>query len=112
MEKEQIEVAPLAFMRGRTLSNAFVILDEAQKTTCMQMKMFLTRIGFNSKCVVTGDVTQIDLPSGTKSGLVDALTLLSDIQGISVIKFSEDDVVRHPLVSKIVAAYDHHGSGK
>lgn len=106
VEKGMVEVAPLAFMRGRTLSNAFVILDEAQNTTPGQMKMFLTRLGFGSKCVVTGDVTQIDLPRGITSGLTDALGILKRIRGVSVIDFSEVDVVRHPLVSAIVAAYD------
>ncbi len=106
MEKGAIEVAPLAFMRGRTLSNAFVILDEAQNTTPVQMKMFLTRIGFNSKCVVTGDSTQIDLPRGTLSGLIDAQRTLAHVDGISFVQFSDEDVVRHPLVSRIVQAYD------
>ena len=106
VEKGLVEVAPLAFMRGRTLSNAFVILDEAQNTTPVQMKMFLTRIGHRSKCVITGDPTQIDLPRGTTSGLVDALALLNSIPGISIVYFSENDVLRHPIVSKIVAAYD------
>ncbi len=106
VEKGAVEVAPLAFMRGRTLSNSFVILDEAQNTTPVQMKMFLTRLGHRSKCVVTGDATQIDLPRGTGSGLVDAVDLLEGVNGIGVISFTEKDVVRHPLVSKIVAAYD------
>lgn len=105
VEKGQVEVAPLAFMRGRTLSNAFVILDEAQNTTSGQMKMFLTRLGRNSKCVVTGDVTQVDLPRGITSGLVHALRILSGIDGISFVYFSEDDVIRHRLVSHIVEAY-------
>ncbi len=112
MEKGQIEVAPLAFMRGRTLSNAFVILDEAQNTTHLQMKMFLTRLGFNSRGVVTGDITQIDLPYGTKSGLVDALAILHGIEGIRVVEFTQDDVVRHPLVGRIVEAYDRRESGR
>lgn len=102
----EIEVAPLAFMRGRTLSNAFVILDEAQNTTPVQMKMFLTRLGNNSRMVVTGDLTQIDLPPGILSGLKDAIHTLKGVKGISFTQFSEEDVVRHPLVSKIVHAYD------
>ncbi len=104
--KGSIEVAPLAFMRGRTLSNAFVILDEAQNTTRMQMKMLLTRIGIGSKCVVTGDVTQIDLPRGIDSGLEEALSILKNVEGIQAIKFSGEDVIRHRVVSRIVAAYD------
>ncbi len=106
MEEEVIEIAPLAFMRGRTLSNAFVILDEAQNTTCTQMKMFLTRMGESSRMVITGDITQTDLPVGIKSGLRDATELLEDVEGISFIRFSKEDVIRHPLVSKIVHAYD------
>lgn len=106
VERGQVEVAPLAFMRGRTLTNAFVILDEAQNTTPVQMKMFLTRLGHRSKCVITGDVTQIDLPRGTVSGLVDAITLLREVKGLSFTYFTDQDVIRHPLVSKIVAAYD------
>lgn len=106
IEKGVIEVAPLAFMRGRTLNDSFVILDEAQNTTEEQMKMFLTRLGFNSKAVITGDVTQIDLPSDKRSGLVTAMHVLSNIPEIKFIKFSDKDVVRHPLVSKIVRAYD------
>jgi len=105
VERGSIEVAPLAFLRGRTLSNSFVILDEAQNTTTGQMKMFLTRIGRNSKCVVTGDVTQIDLPKGVASGLVQALSILKGINGIAFTNFGEDDVIRHQLVSRIVAAY-------
>jgi phosphate starvation-inducible protein PhoH/intein/homing endonuclease len=108
IEKRVIEVAPLAFMRGRTLGDAFVILDEAQNTTSEQMKMFLTRIGFGSKAVITGDVTQIDLPSGRKSGLVEAQRVVSGIDGISFILFDERDVVRHQLVQMIVKAYDEH----
>lgn len=108
LEKRVIEVAPLAFMRGRTLSDAFVILDEAQNTTSEQMKMFLTRIGFGSKAVITGDVTQIDLPSGRKSGLVEAQRVVRDIEGISFIHFDERDVVRHHLVMMIIKAYDEH----
>ena len=101
-----IEVAPLAFMRGRTLANAVVILDEAQNTTSMQMKMFLTRLGENSRMIVTGDPTQIDLPPGQKSGLVEAVGLLDDVAGITIVRFSAADVVRHPLVARIVDAYD------
>jgi phosphate starvation-inducible PhoH-like protein len=101
-----IEIAPLAFMRGRTLSNAFVILDEAQNTTREQMKMFLTRIGFDSRAVITGDITQIDLPSRGKSGLIQAADLLGAIDGISFCRFTKKDVVRHPLVQKIIQAYE------
>lgn len=108
LEKRVIEIAPLAFMRGRTLQDAFVILDEAQNTTSEQMKMFLTRIGFGSKAVITGDVTQIDLPSGRKSGLVEAMRILQGIEGISFIEFNETDVVRHRLVQMIIRAYDEH----
>lgn len=106
METGVIEVAPLAFMRGRTLSNAFVILDESQNTTATQMKMFLTRLGENSRMVVTGDPSQIDLPRDVKSGLMDATRKLEGIDGISVVRFSDSDVVRHPLAAKIVQAYD------
>ena len=106
VEKGVVEVAPLAFMRGRTLSNAFVILDEAQNTTPVQMKMLLTRIGFGSTCVITGDVTQIDLPRGTQSGLNHAIKILKDVKGISIVHFTDEDVVRHPLVSRIIQAYD------
>lgn len=109
VEKGMIEVAPLAFMRGRTLSNAFVILDEAQNTTSGQMKMLLTRLGSGSKCVVTGDVTQIDLPRGQVSGLVEALTILKSVDGLAIVHFSDEDVIRHPLVSRIVRAYDEKG---
>ena len=105
VERGTIEVAPIAFMRGRTLNDAFVILDEAQNTTSEQMKMFLTRLGFGSKAVVTGDVTQIDLPQG-KSGLVDALKIVKDVEGLGFIYFDEKDVVRHKLVQQIVKAYD------
>jgi phosphate starvation-inducible PhoH-like protein len=105
-EKGTIEVAPLAFMRGRTLNHAFVILDEAQNTTPEQMKMFLTRIGFGSKCVVTGDVSQIDLPRGTDSGLIDAERVLRRVRGIATTHFTSADVVRHPLVARIVEAYE------
>ena len=101
-----IEVAPLAFMRGRTLNDAFVILDEAQNTTSEQMKMFLTRLGFGSKAVVTGDVTQIDLPGQSRSGLVHTLDILKDVEGIAVQRFHDRDVIRHPLVGRIVQAYD------
>ena len=105
-EKGLIEIAPLAFMRGRTLSHAFVILDEAQNTTREQMKMFLTRLGFGSRCVVTGDVSQIDLPKGTASGLIDAHQVLRGVQGMAVTEFTAADVVRHPLVARIVEAYE------
>jgi len=104
-----IEIAPLAFMRGRTLANAAVILDEAQNTTTMQMKMFLTRLGENSTMIVTGDPSQVDLPLGAKSGLVEALHVLRDVSGIVTVRFTETDVVRHPLVAKIVSAYDRQG---
>ncbi len=104
-EQNVIEVAPLAFMRGRTLNDAFIILDEAQNTTSEQMKMFLTRIGLNSQAVITGDITQVDLPSHRKSGLVEAKDILRDIQGINFIFFSDQDVVRHKLVQKIIGAY-------
>ena len=105
-ERNALEIAPLAFMRGRTLSNAFVILDEAQNTTPEQMKMFLTRIGFGSKCVVTGDVSQIDLPKGQLSGLIEAEQILKRVQGIAHTRFTSADVVRHPLVARIVDAYE------
>ena len=105
-EKAQLEVAPLAFMRGRTLNHAFVILDEAQNTTSEQMKMFLTRIGFGSKCVVTGDTSQIDLPRGTQCGLIDAEHVLAKVKGIAMTHFTSADVVRHPLVARIVEAYE------
>jgi phosphate starvation-inducible PhoH-like protein len=106
LERGVIEVAPIAFMRGRTLNDAFVILDEAQNTTSEQMKMFLTRLGFGSKAVVTGDVTQIDLPAGKGSGLIEALKVVTGIEGIATINFDERDVVRHGLVQQIVKAYD------
>ena len=109
IERGVIEVAPLAFMRGRTLNDSFVILDEAQNTTPEQMKMFLTRLGFESKAVITGDITQIDLPTEQPSGLVDALRVLEGIEGIGVMRFTERDVVRHPLVSEIIRAYERHG---
>ncbi len=108
-EKGIIEIAPLAYMRGRTLDDAFIILDEAQNTTPEQMKMFLTRLGNNSKAIVTGDITQIDLPNIKKSGLVDALEILGDIPGIEIFRFSHKDVVRHPLVQKIILAYEKRG---
>src|SRR6202521_2509783 len=106
LEKGIVEVAPLAFMRGRTLNDSFVILDEAQNTTSEQMKMFLTRLGFNSKAVITGDVTQIDLPAGRKSGLIEALEVCGKIDGIGTIQFGEKDVVRHNLVQQIIRAYE------
>jgi len=109
MQKGIIEVAPLAFMRGRTLNDSFVILDEAQNTTTEQMKMFLTRIGFSSKAVITGDITQIDLPVDRPSGLIDAKNILQEIEGISFVFFSEKDVVRHRLVQEIIKAYDEKG---
>lgn len=105
-EKQIIEIAPLAFMRGRTLNNAFVILDEAQNTTPEQMKMFLTRIGFGTRAVITGDATQVDLPKGVKSGLTHACNVLEDVRGISIVRFTTEDVVRHPLVGAIVRAYE------
>ena len=107
-ERNLIEIAPLAFMRGRTLNHAFVILDEAQNTTPEQMKMFLTRIGFGSRAVVTGDVTQIDLPRGHKSGLIEARVILKRVRGIAFTQFQAGDVVRHPLVQRIVNAYERH----
>jgi phosphate starvation-inducible PhoH-like protein len=107
-ERSALEIAPLAFMRGRTLNNAFIILDEAQNTTPEQMKMFLTRIGFGAKAVVTGDVSQIDLPKGSPSGLVEAEHVLRRVKGIAVTHFTSKDVVRHPLVARIVDAYDKH----
>lgn len=108
IDREVIEVAPLAYMRGRTLDNAFIILDEAQNTTTAQMKMFLTRLGFGSKMVVNGDVSQIDLPPRVKSGLVQAQTILQDVPQIQMIHFDASDVVRHPIVAAIVGAYDHY----
>ena len=108
-ERQAIEIAPLAFMRGRTLNHAFIILDEAQNTTREQMKMFLTRIGFGSKAVITGDVTQVDLPKGQISGLVEAQAVLKKVRGIAFTFFDSTDVVRHPLVQRIVNAYDKHG---
>jgi phosphate starvation-inducible protein PhoH and related proteins len=111
LERGTIEVAPIAFMRGRTLNDAFVILDEAQNTTSEQMKMFLTRLGFGSKAVITGDVTQIDLPTGRTSGLVEAMKVIGHVPGISFIHFDEKDVVRHTLVQQIVKAYEAYGGG-
>lgn len=111
-EKGLIEVAPLAYMRGRTLDDCFVILDEAQNTTPEQMKMFLTRIGFNTKAVITGDITQTDLPYGKKSGLKEAVSILKNIEGISITMLSHKDVVRHPLVQKIILAYEKHEQQK
>ena len=108
MERNSIEVAPLAYMRGRTLDDSFIILDEAQNTTPEQMKMFLTRLGFNSKAVITGDVTQIDLPDAKRSGLVEAVKILKNIKGIGIVNFTEKDVVRHHLVQKIIKAYEQY----
>src|SRR5438309_1384041 len=110
LERGIIEIAPIAFMRGRTLNDSFVILDEAQNTTAEQMKMFLTRIGYNSKAVITGDVTQIDLPLGKMSGLVEARNIISGVEGISFVDFNDRDVVRHPLVQRIVRAYEAHSA--
>ncbi len=112
MERGVIEVAPLAFMRGRTLNDSFVILDEAQNTTSEQMKMLLTRLGFDSKAVITGDVTQIDLPNEKRSGLVQATQILSDIEGIGFLHFTDEDVVRHPLIASIIRAYDGPRGGE
>ena len=108
-ERGDIEVAPLAYMRGRTLDDSFIILDEAQNTTREQMKMFLTRLGFNSKIVVTGDITQIDLPDGKKSGLKQAVSILKNIEGIETVQLTAKDVVRHRLVSDIIKAYEKDG---
>ena len=108
LEKDIIEVAPLAFMRGRTLNDSYVILDEAQNTTSEQMKMFLTRLGFNSKAVITGDITQIDLPNDRRSGLIEAIDVVGKIEGISIVYFDEHDVVRHNLVQRIIKAYDEY----
>src|SRR3954447_9547609 len=110
MERGIIEIAPIAFMRGRTLNDSFIILDEAQNTTPEQMKMFLTRIGFNSKAVVNGDITQIDLPAGRTSGLVEAIAVLAGVKGISFVYFDEKDVVRHKLVQAVIKAYDAYGA--
>jgi phosphate starvation-inducible PhoH-like protein len=111
LDRGTIEIAPIAFMRGRTLNDAFVILDEAQNTTSEQMKMFLTRLGFGSKAVVTGDITQIDLPTGRTSGLIEAMKVVSDIDGIAFVYFDERDVVRHKLVQQIVKAYESYTNG-
>jgi len=108
LEKNVIEIAPIAFMRGRTLNDSFVILDEAQNTTSEQMKMFVTRLGFNSKAVITGDVTQIDLPSARRSGLLEAVDILKNVEGLTFVYFDEGDVVRHHLVQRIIRAYDEH----
>ena len=108
IERQVIEIAPLAYMRGRTLNNSFIILDESQNTTVEQMKMFLTRIGFGSTAVITGDITQVDLPRGTRSGLAHVMDVLSEVQGISFTHFKPKDVVRHPLVQRIVEAYERH----
>ena len=105
LESRVIEIAPLAYMRGRTLHNAFMILDEAQNATKMQMKMFLTRLGVTSKAIITGDITQIDLPPSDKSGLIDAINVLKNVDGISFVEFDSRDVVRHKLVKKIISAY-------
>jgi len=112
LERGTIEVAPIAFMRGRTLNDAFVILDEAQNTTSEQMKMFLTRLGFGSKAVITGDITQIDLPTARQSGLVEAMKVVGNVEGIAFIHFDEKDVVRHPLVQQIVKAYEAYGGSR
>jgi phosphate starvation-inducible PhoH-like protein len=111
LERNAIEVAPIAFMRGRTLNDAFVIIDEAQNTTPEQMKMVLTRIGFGSKAVITGDITQIDLPQGKTSGLVEAISVLGNVSGISFVYFDDKDVVRHRLVQSIIKAYESHAAG-
>ncbi|HJU21377.1 MAG TPA: PhoH family protein [Casimicrobiaceae bacterium] len=111
LERQTIELAPLAYMRGRTLNHSFIILDEAQNTTPEQMKMFLTRIGFGTRAVITGDVTQIDLGRGQKSGLIEAERVLRDVRGIAFVRFTSADVVRHPLVQKIIDAYDRDTSG-
>jgi phosphate starvation-inducible PhoH-like protein len=110
VERGTIEVAPLAYMRGRTLNDAFVILDEAQNSTTEQMKMFLTRLGFDSKAVITGDVTQIDLPTGRASGLIEAAQVLREVPGVEIVRFTERDVVRHELVQKIILAYERHAA--
>jgi len=112
IERNVIEVAPLAFMRGRTLNGSFIILDEGQNTTVEQMKMFLTRIGFGSTAVITGDITQIDLPGGQRSGLIHVLNVLKDVEGLSFTRFGARDVVRHPLVQRIVEAYAREDSGR
>jgi phosphate starvation-inducible PhoH-like protein len=111
MEKGIIEVAPLAYMRGRTLDNAFIILDEAQNTTNSQMKMFLTRLGFNSKMIITGDVTQIDLPNKDNSGLIEAVELFENIKGIGIVYFNRHDVMRNPIVYRIIQKYEAKENG-
>src|SRR4051794_34992599 len=108
LEKNVIEIAPIAFMRGRTLNDAFIILDEAQNTTSEQMKMFVTRMGFNSKAVITGDITQIDLPNSKRCGLIEAMDVLKNVNGLAFCHFNDTDVVRHHLVQRIVRAYDEH----
>ena len=110
MEKNVIQIAPLAFMRGRTLSDAVVILDEAQNTTPAQLRMFLTRMGWNTKMIITGDMTQIDLPRGQKSGLTEALNILKNVEGIGFVSLGQKDIVRHKLVTRIVNAYEAHDS--
>jgi phosphate starvation-inducible PhoH-like protein len=112
IEHGTIEIAPLAFMRGRSLNESFIILDEAQNATAEQMKMFITRLGFGSKAVITGDVTQIDLPTGKRSGLLEAVDVLSAVEGISFIYFNEKDVVRHDLVQRIIRAYERYNNSK
>jgi phosphate starvation-inducible PhoH-like protein len=112
IEKNVIELAPLAFMRGRTLNDAFIILDEAQNTTVEQMKMFLTRLGFNSKAVITGDITQVDLPSDKKSGLIVVRDILKDVDGLKFVDFTKSDVIRHPLVQRIINAYEEYEAKK
>ena len=112
LERGTIEVAPIAFMRGRTLNDAFVILDEAQNTTSVQMKMFLTRLGYGSKAVITGDITQLDLPIARTSGLVEAMKVVGNVEGISFVYFDDKDVVRHPLVQQIVKAYESYGGSR
>ena len=112
IERGSIEIAPLAYMRGRTLSNSFLILDEAQNTTKEQMKMFLTRMGENSRIVVTGDVTQIDLPKNVKSGMIDAIEVLDGVEGIEIVKLTAKDVVRHELVTRIIQAYEKAESAR
>ncbi len=112
MERGTVEVAPLAYMRGRTLNHAFIILDEAQNSTMEQMFMFLTRLGFNSKAVITGDITQVDLPAHKHSGLVEARHALQQTEGVAIVEFTRRDVVRHPLVQRIIAAYEEHRGKK
>ena len=105
-----VEVAPLAFMRGRSLNESFIILDEAQNATAEQMKMFITRLGFGSKAVITGDITQIDLPAGKRSGLIEALDVLADVRGVRFVNFNEGDVVRHGLIKRIILAYERYSA--